>query len=446
MDLKSYFAKAERLTSVMSTPQGALKRKSTETNNENKSYEKKLRLEKKEDTMNVVDAACSPSGEDTSHIATPMNQDTCEVCEVHDSNTTYTFQLGTEYDFQVRVGNPDADGYLKWFEQLYTQTQAAAEGADSCRAVVGLDCEWCPPWFRKAGEAERVSTIQLYSPYSDALVFSTSSTSTLPEEFVKFFSDETIVKVGVNIIGDGARLARDFNCHIRGLVNVATGTKGKKSMQELCKAYCPGPFHVDKNSVENGVRMGNWAAWPLSKLQIKYASIDAVLSYAIFLYQNKEQWISRKQFTVSFANHKAENIDPEKFQQTQSDERTDSLSLANEENKEKNANFFLMHRNRSIPPPNLGSNKEHPRGSPDSLHDVCIVISGVLDSMSRDEMAKYVQDHGGRVVKSITKTVTHLVNDVPGTIGPSKKEKCVANNIPVVGEDTIFELVRSRSM
>ncbi len=58
--------------------------------------------------------------------------------------------------------------------------------------------------------------------------------------------------------------------------------------------------------------------------------------------------------------------------------------------------FFLMHRNKSIVPPNLG-NKEHVKGDKNALKDVVVVISGVLDSFSREEMSNYVTEHGGKV-------------------------------------------------
>ncbi len=58
--------------------------------------------------------------------------------------------------------------------------------------------------------------------------------------------------------------------------------------------------------------------------------------------------------------------------------------------------FFLMHRNKSIIPPNLGI-KERVKGDKDALKDVVVVISGVLDSFSREEMSNYVTEHGGKV-------------------------------------------------
>ena len=53
----------------------------------------------------------------------------------------------------------------------------------------------------------------------------------------------------------------------------------------------------------------------------------------------------------------------------------------------------------------------------------------------------YVTKYGGKIVKSVTRAVTHLVND-HGEVGPSKLAKCKKNGVPIVGEDVILELVR----
>jgi len=63
--------------------------------------------------------------------------------------------------------------------------------------------------------------------------------------------------------------------------------------------------------------------------------------------------------------------------------------------------------------------------------------------MSRDEMTKYVLKHGGKVAKSVTKSLTHLVSDVEGTIGHSKLAKCQQSGVSVVGEEAIFDIVRA---
>ena len=98
-----------------------------------------------------------------------------------------------------------------------------------------------------------------------------------------------------------------------------------------------------------------------------------------------------------------------------------------------------MQRNRSTLPPNAGR-KECPEGNADALAGVCIVVSGVLDSMTRDEFSQYVARHGGRTSKSVTRKVAHLVTD-HGEAGPSKLKKCSSFDIKVVGEDAILGMV-----
>ena len=48
------------------------------------------------------------------------------------------------------------------------------------------------------------------------------------------------------------------------------------------------------------------------------------------------------------------------------------------------------------------------------------------------------------MAKSVTKSLTHLVTDVEGTVGLSKLKQCQSNGALVVGEDFIFDLVRQK--
>lgn len=59
-------------------------------------------------------------------------------------------------------------------------------------------------------------------------------------------------------------------------------------------------------------------------------------------------------------------------------------------------------------PENHG-NVEYPRGHPDCLAKVTIVISGILDSMMRDEATEYIKRHGGRVTSGVTGNTTFLL-------------------------------------
>ena len=190
--------------------------------------------------------------------------------------------------------------------------------------------------------------------------------------------------------------------------------------------------------MESKVRLGNWAAWPLSQLQLKYASMDAVLSFAIFLFQQQKdsQWVERSALLLPKLS--ALSLDsclplPEGQQRESELQRAPSTGG-------KNANFFLMHQNRSIIPPNMNQ-KEHPQGTKTALQGTVMVISGVLDSMSREQMSAYIVRHGGKMSKSITLKTTHLLND-HGAVGPSKLLKCQKQGVPVVSEDVVFDMVK----
>jgi NAD-dependent DNA ligase len=274
------------------------------------------------------------------------------------------------------------------------------------------------------------------------LIFSTGSLNQLPVAFEALFADERIALVGVNVNGDGARLARDFKCTVNGLLNVAL-RKAKTSMEDLAAAVCPREFRVKKDSIESKVRLSNWAQWPLTELQLKYASLDAVLSFAIFFFQqfdrNKTGWDDAGAMTTD--SIAMEDL----LLQTQHPEESNGkVAAPRETNNGAHGHFFIMHRNRSIVPPNL-EKKVHPTGTANALDGVVAIISGVLDSMSRDEMTKYIQRHGGKVVKSVTNSTTMLIND-HGTVGPSKRKKIEAKNIPIVSEDVIFDMVRKSSI
>ena len=337
----------------------------------------------------------------------------------------------------------DPPAYMEWFDSFnaFLEGQKGAKADGALKTYVGLDCEWAPPWWRdESGEAERVNTIQLYSPYAGALVFSTGSLQRLPLAFETLLADKRIALVGVNIVGDGARLSRDFRCRVTGLLNVAIGQR-KSSMEDLAARTCPKQFHIKKSSIENKVRLSNWAQWPLTDLQVQYASFDAVLSFAIFFFQQNGSG-AKWNDAAALCSYHVDVKDVKLEQQEAPEEDTDAGAKEQPKKKAKSAHshFFIMHRNRSIVPPNLNK-KEHPSGPANSLQGVVAIISGVLDSMSRDQMTKYIQKHGGKVVKSVTNSTTHLIND-HGTVGPSKKKKCEAKNIPIVSENVIFELVQ----
>lgn len=64
---------------------------------------------------------------------------------------------------------------------------------------------------------------------------------------------------------------------------------------------------------------------------------------------------------------------------------------------------------RPAPPSTLFSPQEAPRGHPDCLTGKTFVISGVLDSLGREEATDYIKRHGGRVTGAVSGKTSFLV-------------------------------------
>eukprot|EP00873_Tetraselmis_striata_P016300 jgi/Tetstr1/436564/TSEL_002718.t1 len=325
----------------------------------------------------------------------------------------------------------DPDSADAWVES----EAGAASGA------LGLDCEWAPPWFR--GDApERVDVLQLATERS-ALVLSVTGLSTLPPRLAALLADGGVRKVGVNVGGDCARLARDFGTPVAGAHDLAVAANTvpearvakARSLADLAQAV----LRVEAGDKKGGPRMSNWAQWPLTEAQVEYAAADAALSYDVYA-QGPPQLREALPAEVAKPAVAAGALQPSNGQsKRKSDAEEGAGTAAPAIKKAANHDFFIAMRNRSIDPPMKGK-KEYPSGGATALKGLCFVVSGVLDSMGRDECHEYIRRHGGAVAKSVTGRVTHILND-HGEVGPSKRRKAEAAGIPIVGEDALLALV-----
>ena len=66
-----------------------------------------------------------------------------------------------------------------------------------------------------------------------------------------------------------------------------------------------------------------------------------------------------------------------------------------------------------------------------------IVVSGVFESISRNELKALIEANGGKVVSSISAKTTYLV---AGTnMGPSKRQKAEQLNVPILTEQEFLK-------
>ena len=68
-----------------------------------------------------------------------------------------------------------------------------------------------------------------------------------------------------------------------------------------------------------------------------------------------------------------------------------------------------------------------------------IVVSGVFEKLSRNELKKTIEDNGGKVGSSISSKTTFVV--AGASMGPAKKEKADRLNIPMISEDDFLEML-----
>lgn len=68
----------------------------------------------------------------------------------------------------------------------------------------------------------------------------------------------------------------------------------------------------------------------------------------------------------------------------------------------------------------------------DKLNGQIFVVSGVFESLSRDDLKKLIEDNGGKVSSSISSKTNYII--AGDNMGPSKKTKAEQLNIPIVSE------------
>jgi replication factor C subunit 1 len=90
-------------------------------------------------------------------------------------------------------------------------------------------------------------------------------------------------------------------------------------------------------------------------------------------------------------------------------------------------------------PPNKGA-KPAPRGPSDCLEGVTFVITGILDSLERDQAEDYVKRHGGKVTGSVSGRTSYVL--VGMDCGPSKIKKAKEHGTTLIDEDGLFAMVQ----
>jgi len=67
------------------------------------------------------------------------------------------------------------------------------------------------------------------------------------------------------------------------------------------------------------------------------------------------------------------------------------------------------------------------------------VVSGVFETLSRDELKKLIEDNGGKVGSSISSKTSYLV--AGDKMGPSKRTKAESLGVPLISEQDFIDMV-----
>ena len=75
-----------------------------------------------------------------------------------------------------------------------------------------------------------------------------------------------------------------------------------------------------------------------------------------------------------------------------------------------------------------------------SLKDLSFVITGTLNNFeNRDALVEYIEDHGGKVIASVSSNTSYLINnDINSTSSKNKKAKEL--DIPIITEEELIKL------
>ena len=78
-------------------------------------------------------------------------------------------------------------------------------------------------------------------------------------------------------------------------------------------------------------------------------------------------------------------------------------------------------------------------GESDKLEGKSIVVSGVFNAFSRDEIKQLIELNGGKISSSISSKTTYLI--AGDKMGPSKLKKATDLGINIISEDEFIKLI-----
>ncbi|KAF9781270.1 ribonuclease H-like domain-containing protein [Thelephora terrestris] len=164
---------------------------------------------------------------------------------------------------------------------VYTKNEEEANDLIGClHGPSGFDMEWRFYWLNGRTVSRPTALVQIGDDRIILLV-QLSAMTRFPSELKRVIESPDIVKLGVNIRGDGEKLYHDYGILPRGLVELAGAAQDadadfaamfRRPMVALAKMV---EFYEKRHLPKDTVRISDWERDPLDPEQIEYAANDA---------------------------------------------------------------------------------------------------------------------------------------------------------------------------
>ncbi|XP_074131839.1 replication factor C subunit 1 [Sminthopsis crassicaudata] len=177
------------------------------------------------------------------------------------------------------------------------------------------------------------------------------------------------------------------------------------------------------------------------KTEEKSSALKVSSKLALLKKKDESTYQKRESTESGKKNHevvvKEERQSPKKNKISPS--KTESVSPEDTEKKRTNYQAYRSYLNREGPKA-LGS-KEIPKGAENCLEGLTFVITGVLESIERDDAKSLIERYGGKVTGNVSKKTSYLV--MGRDSGQSKSDKALALGTKIIDEDGLLDLIRT---
>ncbi|KAL5534554.1 hypothetical protein ACEPAG_1017 [Sanghuangporus baumii] len=179
--------------------------------------------------------------------------------------------------------------YIRDHERANTELARLFHGkvGQDVQQVVGFDVEWRPNAGASSALGENPVAVVQIAATRKVLVLHLSAMEEFPTKLIDFLKDGTILKAGVNILGDAQRMYRDFGVAVRSCVELSylartlDPDRWPGNPTEFISLARLASVYLNRSLLKNGTRRSNWEENVLSQEQIDYAANDAHASQVI---------------------------------------------------------------------------------------------------------------------------------------------------------------------